>query len=112
MYFDDFKKHKKAKLNKDLFWEYDTEKMDFKKHIEIVVQRVIERGDMEDFYALFNMFKKKDIAEAIKKIPNMSAGDIEFVSHVFEIPKVELEAWHHMINYPEWWPHFKGINRS
>lgn len=107
MYFDDFRKHKNAKLNKNLFWEYNIEKMNLQQHIEIVVQKVIERGLMEDYYAMFNMFGKKEIVEALKNIQCLTSGEIDFVSHVFKIPKKEMKSYKNRMERPQLWPHLK-----
>ena len=38
----------KPNLNRRIFWDIDFEKIDFEKHADFVISRVIERGDVED----------------------------------------------------------------
>lgn len=51
MYFDNYNDHAQARFNPGLFWEYDLPSFDFKAQTALVVQRVIERGASDDFYA-------------------------------------------------------------
>ena len=58
MFFDDWKEHKKETISKALLWEYDTNSpyWDWNKMSKTVVQRVIERGREEDYYAMFQLY--------------------------------------------------------
>ncbi len=38
----------KPDLSKHLLWEYDFEKFDFKKSYRIIIERVLERGNLKD----------------------------------------------------------------
>lgn len=40
---------------------------------------VIERGRMDDFYAILNMYGLDGVVESIKDIPVLSAKDMSFV---------------------------------
>ena len=52
--FDDYKKDKSSpSISPSLLWEYDLSHFDWWKSRKIVVQRVIERGWLTDFYAAF-----------------------------------------------------------
>lgn len=111
MYFDNYKDHLKATLNQGLLWEYDLSRFDFKAQIGLVVQRVIERGASEDFYALFNLYGIEAVTRAIKEIPSLSQRDIEFVSNVFGIPYHDLKAYENMVKASsQQWPH-QGTKR-
>jgi len=55
MFFKDFKKHPEATVRHTLLWEYNMEQFDWQNMRSIVVQRVIERGRMQDFYAILNL---------------------------------------------------------
>ncbi len=93
MFFGDYKSHSEAKIRKSLLWEYDLEKFDWSVMRNIVVQRVVERGRMDDFYAVLNLYGEEGVKEAIKKIPSLSQKDIAFVCVVFNLKKEELECY-------------------
>jgi len=53
----------------------------------VVVQRVIERGRMDDYYAVLNRYGLKEVKETIKQIPYLNMRDISFVCSVFDLKK-------------------------
>lgn len=93
MFFDNYKQHKTARIRESLLWEYDLSRFDWQAMRLIVVQRVVERGRMEDFYALLNMYGIEGVRESIKEIPVMSPKDMSFVCSVFDIKKEELKCY-------------------
>ena len=44
------------KPNSALLWEYDASNFDWQKSKVIVVQRVVEMGEPEDFFAAFDLY--------------------------------------------------------
>jgi len=55
MFFKNFKNHPEATVRQTLLWEYDMEQFDWQNMRNTVVQRVVERGRMQDFYAILNL---------------------------------------------------------
>ncbi|MCA1758553.1 MAG: hypothetical protein LC658_02195 [Bacteroidales bacterium] len=92
MYFSDYHLHKEARLRKSLLWEYNTEKIDWLKMRNIIVQRVIERGRPDDFYAILNKYSLEGVRQAIRQIPSLNRKDVSFVSTIFGINKSELKC--------------------
>jgi len=93
IYLSDYKKHPDAKINPALLWEYNLSDFDFQKMRNVVVQRVIERGWPNDWYAALNLYGEKGIKEAIKAIPYLNDKDMNFVSHVFKIPLSKMRCY-------------------
>ena len=90
MFFSNYKEHQHARVRKSLLWEYDTENFDWKSLRNIVVRRVIERGRLEDFYAILNLYGWEGVREGIKQLNYLSERDIAFVCAVFRIKKADL----------------------
>ena len=103
MFFDNYKQHKTARIRESLLWEYDLSRVDWQAMRLIVVQRVVERGRMEDFYALLNMYGIEGVRESIKEIPVMSPKDMSFVCSVFDIKKEELKCYLRRQSHPQHW---------
>ena len=93
MFFDNYNLHKDAKIRNTLFWEYDFDKIDWQQMKGLIVQRVIERGRMDDFYAILNLYGMEGVKEAIKQIPYLNPKDMTFVCYVFEIKKEDLKCF-------------------
>lgn len=79
-------------VSKHLLWEYDLEDFDWDDMQTLVVQRVIERGRPNDFYAILKLYGGIDgVKEIIKKIPQpLHPKDLAFVCTVFHLKKDDL----------------------
>jgi hypothetical protein len=93
LYLSKYKEHPDAVFDMSLFWEYDLARFDFSKMRNIVVQRFIERGWPNDWYAMLNLYGEIGVIDAIKKIPYLNDKDMNFVSMVFEIPLSEMKCY-------------------
>lgn len=93
MFFDNYKQHTDSRLRPTLFWEYDLAYFDWERMRPLVVQHVIERGRMDDFYAMLNMYGVEGVKESIRDIPYMNPKDMSFVCTVFELKKEELKCY-------------------
>ncbi len=108
MYFDNHAYFIEFRINPDLFWEYNMDSFDFEQEIDLVVQRVIERGGSKDFYALYNLYGKEKVNASIKRIPIFGQREMEFIDVVLGVPYKELLAYENLKKYPEKWPH-RGV---
>jgi len=93
MYFGDYKQHTEAKINQALLWEYDMSAFDFGQMANIVVQRVVERGWPDDWYAALNLYSVDGMKEIIKALPYLNEKDMYFVSGLFEIPLSQMKCY-------------------
>lgn len=76
--FDDYKKYKDlCSVSPTLLWEYDLLDFDWWKSRKIVVQRILERGWIKDFYAAFNIYGGiEGFREIVKEVHYLSPRDI------------------------------------
>lgn len=59
----------------------------------IVVQRVIERGWRNDWYAALNLYGIDGMKDAIKQLPYLNHKDMHFVSTIFKIPLSDMKCY-------------------
>ena len=93
MFFDNYKQHQDAQLRPSLLWEYDLARFDWNAMQNIVIERVIERGRISDFYAVLNLYGLEAFKEGVKNIPNLNNKDIVFVCKIFGLKKHELKCY-------------------
>jgi uncharacterized protein (UPF0128 family) len=95
MIFDNWEQYSNdAEISKTLLWEYDLSNFDWNGMRTVVMQRVIERGWFEDFYAAIKQYDGlANVREIIKEIPSLSPIDIAFVCAVFDLEKEELRCY-------------------
>ena len=92
-YLSDYKNHSDAKIKPTLLWEYDLSKFDYQQMRDIVVQRVVERGWPNDWYAALNLYGEEGIKTAIKNLPYLNDKDMNFVSKAFGIPLSKMRCY-------------------
>ena len=103
MPFEDYHNHRNAEVRPSLLWEYDLEKFDWQQMRNEVVQRVLERGRMDDFYAILNLYGVEGVKEALREIPYMNDKDMNFVCVAFDLRKEELKCYTKKQSMPLHW---------
>lgn len=94
--FDDYKKHDTCSISPTLLWEYDLSNFDWWKSRKIVVQRILERGWIDDFYAAFNLYGGiEGFREIIKEIPYLPPKEMNFACIAFNLKKEDLKCYTH-----------------
>lgn len=99
MIFDDWKeKSEGLKLPRSLLWDVDLENIDLHGDIrKLLVERVLERGEKEDFYAVIRFYGGlENFREIIKEIHYLSDRNIAFACTVFDLQKEELRCYKRM----------------
>ena len=76
--FDDYIRNKGCcKVSKTLLWDYDLTQFDWQRSRKVVVQRIIERGGLRDYFAAFDLYGGiEGFREIIKEVPTLSAQDM------------------------------------
>lgn len=81
-------------ISPTLLWEYDLDTFDWEKSKRLVVQRIIERGRLEDFAAGIKLYGGIEaFREIIKEVRHLGPKDMTFVCHYFNLKKEELECY-------------------
>lgn len=79
-------------FSKYLFWDTPIELIDREKHKKSIIERVLTRGFLEDFYTLVKMYSSEEITDAIKKSRVLDKKTANFCSLYFNIPLNEINA--------------------
>lgn len=93
--FDEYKNSQETySISPSLLWEYDLSHFDWWKSRKIVVQRILERGWLKDYYAAFHLYGGiEGFREIIKEIPYLSPKDMNFACIAFNLKKEELTCY-------------------
>ena len=103
MPFEDYYNHKNAEVRPTLLWEYDLSNFDWQKMRNEAVQRVLERGRMDDFYAILNLYGVEGVKAALREIPYMNDKDMNFACVAFDLRKEELKCYTRKQSMPLHW---------
>lgn len=75
-----------------LFWDTSIEKIDPEKNKNYIIERVLGRGLLQDFYFLLQLYTTEEITIAVKKSKVLDAKTVNFCSIYFKIPITDLHA--------------------
>ena len=53
-------------INTALLWEYDLDTFNDEKSYKIVIERVLERGNLDEWREMVRLYKKEQILETIE----------------------------------------------
>lgn len=65
-------------INQALLWEYDLDTFNYEKSYKIVIERVLERGNLEEWKEMVKLFSKEQILETIEWSAQLDKRDKEF----------------------------------
>lgn len=70
-----------------LFWDIDLQSLDFHKNARFVIQRVIQRGSIEDWISIKAFYGLDFIKNEILLMRDLDSKTLNFFSTYFDIPK-------------------------
>ena len=65
-------------INSALLWEYDLETFNYEKSYKIVIERVLERGTLDEWREMVGLYSKAQILETIEWSAQLDKRDKEF----------------------------------
>ncbi|MFM9840300.1 MAG: DUF6922 domain-containing protein [Cyclobacteriaceae bacterium] len=65
-------------INPALLWEYDLDTFNYEKSYKIVIERVLERGNLEEWREMVNLYTKDQILETIEWSAQLEQRDKDF----------------------------------
>ena len=71
-------KEKPNIINTALLWEYDLDTFNYMKSYKIVIERVLERGNLEEWKEMVSLYSKEQILETIEWSAQLDKRDKEF----------------------------------
>ncbi len=80
-------------LPKHLFWDMDIEQLDVEKNSVLIIERIFNRGDLDDIKMLFDYYGKERIKKEIVKAGFLDKKTLNFVSKFLNIPKTKFQCY-------------------
>jgi hypothetical protein len=75
-----------------LFWDTPIANIDVQRHKRYIVERVVTRGFLQDFYLLTKMYNTEEIKESLRKSRELDPKTVDFCSYYFNLPKSEMHV--------------------
>jgi hypothetical protein len=85
---------KRPKLPKSLFWEFDFEKMDWRRSYKTVIERVLDKGSLLEWEEMIRFYGRDYVIETLKNDINyLTDMTVEAVCKYFQLNKHELKCY-------------------
>ncbi|OGG15859.1 hypothetical protein A3D78_02845 [Candidatus Gottesmanbacteria bacterium RIFCSPHIGHO2_02_FULL_39_14] len=89
------------------FWDVEAKKLDPSKHPHYVINRLLDKGNLEAVRWVRRNFPKDLIVETIKKMRDFSPWTATFWSRIYNIPRSEIKCLdpHYLTMRRKLWPY-------
>jgi hypothetical protein len=82
-----------AVLSPSLFWEYDFKKLDPEKNRRLFMERILIRGNWEQFLALVNYYSPEVVKKCSPEVKTLDKKTANFLHLVLHIPKKNFRCF-------------------
>lgn len=79
--------------NKRIFWDVDAEKLDFDKKAAFIIERIFERGDVEDIRQCRRFYGDEKIAPILKRDEQLTPQQIALAVALFQNNREDYIAY-------------------
>lgn len=75
-------------ISPHLLWEYDLETFNFDRSKELVIERVIQRGNLRDWQEIVKAYGKKALLHTAAHSKQLSQRDRDFTKFIIDSPLI------------------------
>jgi len=90
-------------LSKHLFWDIDSNLLEWERSNKTIIERVIERGSIEEWVCIVKVYTLEGIVNTAKTFRTMSTIDLNFIATISNTPKEEFRCFNtRLLNRQNW----------
>ncbi len=83
----------KPLFSKQIFWDTDMSQLDYEKHANAIIVRVLERGNMEEWNEIKRYYGHEKIKEAALKARNLTKKTLHFIANLYNVPLTKFRCY-------------------
>ena len=91
------------KLSPHLFWDVDSQKLDFQKNKKLIIQRTLEYGLISDWNIIIHHYGITEMAKTATLLKDLDKKSVSFISLLSGIPKEEFLCYSTKQSIPKHW---------
>lgn len=73
-------------ISPHLLWEYSMESFDFRRSRKVVIERIVQRGNIQDWRIMMDYYSKTDILNVVRNSRQLSKKDKSFTEIFVDSP--------------------------
>jgi hypothetical protein len=90
-------------LSKHLFWDIDSNLLEWERSKKTIIERVIERGSIEEWVCIVKVYTLDGIVNTAKTFRTMSPIDLNFIATISNTPKEEFRCFNTRLLTSQHW---------
>lgn len=90
-------------LSNHLFWDVNTQKIDFDKNKKLIIQRTLDYGLMSDWEIILSYYGIQQIAETAITLRDLDKKSLSLISLLSGIPKEKFLCYTTKLSIPKHW---------
>ena len=95
--------NKTINISPVLFWDIEFYELDYEKNARQIIERVITRGSMNDWFEIKSYYGIDRIKAEIIKIRSLDKVTLSFCIKYFQIPKNQFKCYNIPLSYQQLW---------
>jgi len=80
-------------LSKTLFWDTDPTKIDYEKNARHIIERVLQRGDLCDWFEIKKYYGLDRIKSEVTQIRHLDKVTLNFCCKYFQLSKEQFKCY-------------------
>lgn len=92
-------------LNKRIFWDTDFEKLDYEKSYRSIIERVFERGDVEDIRQVRRFYGDEKVKEVLLMAKYLPEIKIYLAAAIYDCEPITFRCYTQQQSIKELWPY-------
>jgi hypothetical protein len=86
-----------------LFWDVDQDRLDMENSKKLIIERVLEYGQMKDWNLLRNYYGLEEIKNTAQTIKSFDKVTLSFLCNLFDMEKTQFRCYTHKQSTPNYW---------
>jgi hypothetical protein len=99
-----YKAMDKPILSKQAFWDVDMDKIDYEKNAAHVIQKVFDRGTIDDLISILNFYNEDIIKKSLLNARYLMNNTMSFACTLFNLKLSDFRCYKFKQSNPTAWP--------
>ena len=80
-------------VNAAYFWDVEISTLDETKSKRLIIERVVNLGNLDEIKLVVNYYGKKELIKTICKLNYLDSKTLNFLSLIFNVPKSKFKCF-------------------
>ncbi len=96
-----------SSFSPNLFWDINEDTLDRDQHARFIIERVITRGRLRDWFTLVRLYGLEWIKKEVLQIRYLDPVTLQFCSNLFNVPKSDFRCYTQPQSIQQLWDKFE-----